>query len=165
MPTPLWNWGPRRSIIPLSTALTCGYLSILGGSLDESKHPVSRATSPVPSWPQLMAGVIHCLNQQDMLDAQPGPSDTNGFGFSSRSRSQWELHSCCAGPGCLSGRLVFDGVGPALFPLSTIMQTSLSAGALTSPLLMSSYQYVSHVSVFLSELYSSCNPPPHPFTS
>lgn len=62
-----------------------------------------------------------------------GPSDTNGFGFGSWSWPQRGSYSCCAGPGCLSGRLAFDGAGPAPFPLSTIMQTSLSAGALTSP--------------------------------
>lgn len=48
----------------------------------------------------------------------------------------------------LPGRLVFDGAGTAPFPLSTIIQTSLSAGALTSPSLMSSHRYVSHISGF-----------------
>lgn len=113
----------------------------LGGSPAPLLHP-----HPAP----LMAGAFCCLNQQDKLDARPGPSDTNAFGFTSRSHSQWELHSCCAGPGGLSGTLVFDGAGTAPFPLSTIIQTSLSAGALTSPLLMSSYRYISHVSIFSS---------------
>lgn len=51
-------------------------------------------------------------------------------------------------PGCPLGRLGFDGVDTVPFPLSIIMQTLLSAGALTSPSLMSSYRYVSHVSIF-----------------
>lgn len=83
-----------------------------------------------------------------MLAAFPGASDTNGFRFSSRSWPQGEFHSCCARPGYLLGRLVFDGADTAPFPLSTIMHTSLLASALTSPSLMSSYWYASHVSIF-----------------
>lgn len=104
-----------------------------------------------------------------MLDALPGSSYTNGFGFSSRSWPQREFHSCYAGPGYLSGRLVFDGAGTAPFPLSTVMQTSLLAGALTSSSLMSCYRYASHVSIFpfwtFLLLHLPHNPSPHTLPS
>lgn len=104
-----------------------------------------------------------------MLDALPGSSYTNGFGFSSRSWPQREFYSCYAGPGYLSGRLVFDGAGTAPFPLSTVMQTSLLAGALTSSSLMSCYRYASHVSIFpfwtFLLLHLPHNPSPHTLPS
>lgn len=138
----LMELGQRGSSIPFPQPIPVG-------SLDESNW-TSRLQScfsgpqpgPTNGWS------LHCLNQQHMLAAFPGASDTNGFRFSSRSWPQGEFHSCCAGPGYLLGRLVFDGADTAPFPLSTIMHTSLSASALTSPSLMSSYWYASHVSIF-----------------
>lgn len=158
------NWGPRgtkRVLYPFPQLLLASISASLQAAWMSLTNLVSISLLQSPLAP-LMAGVSHCLNQQDTLDTRPEPSDTNGFGFRSRSHSQWELHSCCAGSGCLSGKLVFDGAGTAPFPLSTIIQTLLSAGALTSPSLMSSYRYVSHISIFPSGPSSSCNPSTHP---
>lgn len=144
---------PQLLLARISASLQDAWMSLT--------NPVSISLLQSPLAP-LMAGVFHCLNQQDTLDTRPEPSDINGFGFCSRSHSQRELHSCCAGSGCLSGKLVFDGAGTVPRPLSTIIQTLLSAGALTLPSLMSSYRYVSHISIFPSGPSSSCTPSAHP---
>lgn len=111
--------GAKRVLYPLPLLLLASISVSLQAAFMSLSNLVSSPSSPVPLAP-LMAGVFHCLNQQDTLDTRPESSDTNGFGFSSRSHSQWELHSCCAGSGCLSGKLVFDGADTAPFPLSTI---------------------------------------------